>query len=106
MTDNGENPAEDSAWSDSIDEQTATEILQAGTVAPRSESDLTYLPIPRQAGEYSVKRKTVLPICLFFATCLSTFWVGVSLWNPNFFEPFYRAISDPAAQQGSLLEIR
>lgn len=37
------------------------------------------------------KRRTVLPIVLFFLTCISTFWVGASLWNPNFFEPIYNA---------------
>ncbi len=28
------------------------------------------------------KRKTVLPAVLFVLTCLSTFWVGISLWSP------------------------
>ena len=106
MKDDGENSTEDSAWGDLRDQQTAMEILQSGRIAQGMDSDLTYLPISEPAGDYSVKRRTALPICLFFATCLSTFWVGVSLWNPNFFEPFYRAISNPAAQQGSLLEIR
>ena len=106
MKDSREKPPEDSAWRDLKDEQTATQVLQSREGAPGSESDLTYLPISKPDGQYSVKRKTVLPICLFIATCLSTFWVGVSLWNPNFFEPFYRAISNPTAQEGSLLEIR
>ena len=106
MKDSREKPPEDSAWRDLKDEQTATQVLQSREGAPGSESALTYLPISKPDGQYSVKRKTVLPICLFIATCLSTFWVGVSLWNPNFFEPFYRAISNPTAQEGSLLEIR
>ncbi len=106
MKDRREKPPEDSAWRDLKDEQTATQVLQSREGAPGSESDLTYCPISKPDGQYSVKRKTVLPICLFIATCLSTFWVGVSLWNPNFFEPFYRAISNPTAQEGSLLEIR
>ena len=80
--------------------------MQPAEPALVAETDLDYVPISRTAAQNSVKRKTVLPICLFFATCLSTFWVGVSLWNPNFFEPFYRAISNPGVQQGSLLEIR
>ena len=106
MKDSSENPTEDSAWSNSKEEQTATEVLQPAEPALVAETDLDYVPISRTAAQSSVKRKTVLPICLFFATCLSTFWVGVSLWNPNFFEPFYRAISNPGVQQGSLLEIR
>jgi len=28
------------------------------------------------------QRKTLLPLLLFFATCASTFWVGVSKWSP------------------------
>lgn len=106
MKETGENPSEGAAWGGSKDEQTVTEFLQSSDVAPASDGDLTYLPIPGPVGKYSVKRKTVLPICLFIATCLSTFWVGVSLWNPNFFEPFYRVISNSGAQEGSLLEIR
>ena len=106
MKDSGENPTKDSAWSNSEEEQTATEVLQQTETALAAETDLDYVPISRTAAQDSVKRKTVLPICLFFATCVSTFWVGVSLWNPNFFEPFYRAISGQGVQQGSLLEIR
>lgn len=60
---------------------------------PSTHGELSY--------EYPGKRMTVLPICLFIATCFSTFWVGISLWNPNFFEPFYNAV-----MFGSLLEIR
>lgn len=30
------------------------------------------------------KRRVALPIFLFFATCLSTFWVGASHWVPEF----------------------
>ena len=56
---------------------------------------------------YKVKRRTVLPIFLFFATCISTFWVGVSLWNPNFLEPFNNALRQPhSPYYGSLLEFR
>jgi hypothetical protein len=51
--------------------------------------------------EYPGKRMTALPTFLFFATCFSTFWVGISLWNPNFYEPIYRAF-----QSQSLVEIR
>lgn len=31
---------------------------------------------------HRIKRRTVLPLILFFATCLSTFWVGVTHWQP------------------------
>ena len=47
------------------------------------------------------KRWTVLPIVLFFLTCLSTFWVGVSLWNPDFITPIYEAFVNK-----SLIEFR
>ncbi len=33
------------------------------------------------------QRRTVLPLVLFVLTCISTFWVGVTLWNPNFLMP-------------------
>lgn len=45
-------------------------------------------------GYLMPKRRTVLPIVLFLLTCASTFWVGVSLWNPNIFEPLYTAFVD------------
>lgn len=37
-----------------------------------------------------VRRKRVLPAILFLATCLSTFWVGISKWNP--LSPFQESI--------------
>ena len=39
-------------------------------------------------GYLMPKRRTVLPLILFFLTCVSTFWVGITLWNPNFMIPF------------------
>lgn len=37
-------------------------------------------------GDYGVwperKRRTILPIILFFLTCASTFWVGLAKWSP------------------------
>ncbi len=38
------------------------------------------------------RRKTVLPLLLFMATCLSTFFVGASKWSPV--GPFFKAIID------------
>ena len=38
------------------------------------------------------RRKTVLPLMLFLATCLSTFFVGASKWSPV--GPFFKAIVD------------
>lgn len=38
------------------------------------------------------RRKTVLPLLLFLATCLSTFFVGASKWSPV--GPFFKAIID------------
>ena len=39
-------------------------------------SDLQSAPPVRQ-------RRTLLPILLFLATCLSTFWVGCTEWEPT-----------------------
>ena len=38
------------------------------------------------------RRKTVLPLLLFMATCLSTFFVGAAKWSPV--GPFFKAIVD------------
>jgi Zn-dependent protease len=40
-----------------------------------SDEDLGYVP----------RRRRVLPILLFIATCLSTFWVGAANWKPQQF---------------------
>jgi Zn-dependent protease len=40
-----------------------------------SEEDLGYVP----------RRRRVLPILLFIATCLSTYWVGAANWKPQQF---------------------
>lgn len=47
------------------------------------------------------RRRTVLPAVLFLLTCASTFWVGVSHWDLNFFDPVMNAIGT-----GSLVEFR
>ena len=52
--------------------------------------------------EYSYpvrKRKKVLPAVLFALTCLSTFWVGITLWSP--FDPITTALAN-----GNLMNIR
>jgi hypothetical protein len=46
-------------------------------------------------------RKTVLPIVLFFLTCMSTFWVGMLLWDPSIPGATVRAILNQ-----NLLELR
>ena len=45
------------------------------------------------------RRLTALPICLFVATCVSTFWVGISLWSP--IQPWLDSL-----ESGSLMNIR
>jgi Zn-dependent protease len=55
-----------------------TETLRGPSPAPLqelNESDLRSLP-PRRVG---------LPLVLFIATCLSTFWVGAANWRPDAF---------------------
>ncbi len=37
-----------------------------------------------------VRRRVVLPVVLFVLTCLSTFWVGVTQWNP--IAPFFEVV--------------
>lgn len=84
------------------------------SLASGSAESIDSIAVPELAYEYPGKRMTVLPIFLFIATCVSTFWVGVSLWNPSFFDPFYNALWPPDAlwapnrspYYGSLLEFR
>ena len=45
--------------------------------APRTSPLPSTSPTPHRS-----QRRTVLPLILFFATCLSTFWVGVTHWQP------------------------
>lgn len=58
-------------------------------------------PPPRDSPDWPVRRRTRLPLLLFIATCCSTFWVGVTGWEPNFLEPWNQVV-----QSGSLLQIR
>ena len=44
---------------------------------PRTWPGTSTSPTPHR-----IRRRTVLPLILFFATCLSTFWVGVTHWQP------------------------
>lgn len=46
-------------------------------------------------------RKTILPIVLFFLTCISTFWVGMLLWDPSLPGATLRAIGNQ-----NMLELR
>ena len=39
-------------------------------------------PVTSSPTPHRIRRRTVLPLILFFATCLSTFWVGVTHWQP------------------------
>lgn len=52
-------------------------------------------------GHLMPKRRKVLPLALFVLTCLSTFWVGISLWSPDIFSPVLEAY-----RTGSLIEFR
>ena len=45
--------------------------------APRTSPMTSTSPTPHR-----IRRRTVLPLIRFFATCLSTFWVGVTHWQP------------------------
>jgi hypothetical protein len=74
------------------------------SVLTEAEAPETEEAYPEMEFEYPGKRRTVLPIFLFLATCLSTFWVGVSLWNPNVFDIFVLGYN--ALMSQSMLEIR
>src|SRR3954470_22597037 len=45
--------------------------------------DWSQLPELRESHLGSPRRRVTLPIILFVATCLSTFWVGAANWRPN-----------------------
>lgn len=67
----------------------------------RYDEDLHFAYLNQPRDVFAPKRKRWLPAILFLLTCMSTFWVGMSLWNPNFLEPIFSAI-----EQQSLLEFR
>lgn len=47
------------------------------------DEELAHLPELRVSDLHGIRRRRLgLPLCLFLATCLSTFWVGVANWNP------------------------
>ena len=52
------------------------------------DPSVTHLPELRVSDlHFRPQRRTLLPILLFLATCVSTFWVGVTHWDPV--EPRY-----------------
>ena len=68
--------------------------------SPRSEN--RYSGVARGAktgGKEPYKRRYKIPILLFIATCLSTFWVGITHWQPLQYASY-------AFDQGSLMQIR
>jgi hypothetical protein len=88
----GEHPAE----AESITDENSTS--RAATLEYKSwDGSPEY---PQYEYPYPIrKRKTVLPAVLFVLTCLSTFWVGISLWSP--LSPL-----TTAAMNGNLMNIR
>lgn len=69
-------------------------------------SDIQAMHDDRSSFDYSViqrpqPRRVRLPIILFLLTCISTFWVGVAQWSPNFLMLFWEALSS-----GSLMNFR
>ncbi len=50
---------------------------------PFHDPAVTYLPELKVSDlHFRPQRRTLLPIVLFLATCASTFWVGVTEWQP------------------------
>ncbi len=52
---------------------------------PKALRPRTRLPELRQSDLGLPRRRVVLPIVLFIATCLSTFWVGAARWRPELY---------------------
>ncbi len=80
--------------------------MSAATAADRAYLHAADLGDPGHDGPYvaeqvyrAPRRMTLLPLLLFLATCVSTFWVGIAYWNPT--GPL--AIS---ASTGSLMNVR
>jgi len=57
--------------------------IEAGAGGAAEAAGVVHLPELRAADLRSVpRRKRLLPLLLFLATCLSTFWVGATNWMP------------------------
>src|SRR5437773_9712150 len=65
-------------------------------VAPASSQAPHNVPAPRDWSSLpelqeshlrpALRRRLLLPVVLFVATCASTFWVGAAHWRPQSFE--------------------
>jgi Zn-dependent protease len=85
--------AESSAAAESSDQpltpavQTTPQMQMQKQVRNQSDSPqdpaLAYLPELKVSDlHFRPQRRTLLPIVLFLATCVSTFWVGAAEWQP------------------------
>ena len=64
----------------------ANRPLAPGTGSIDTFSDPSYAHLPELKVSdlhFRPQRKRLLPLGLFIATCLSTFWVGAARWNPS-----------------------
>jgi hypothetical protein len=62
--------------------------MPAGPEDPFNDPAVSHLPELKVSDlHFRPQRRTLLPILLFLATCASTFWVGVTHWEP--LEPQY-----------------
>src|SRR6478736_6732035 len=78
-------------------ESARTDGAGSDKLAGKPSTHLTATPVAKTAGNQSWssypelhesdlrrhRRRVVLPIVLFVATCLSTFWVGAANWRPQ-----------------------
>ncbi|MEM9187140.1 MAG: site-2 protease family protein [Planctomycetota bacterium] len=69
--------------------------VEIGAELRASDVDSAYRA--QQAGQPRLERNVRLPLVLFLATCLSTFWVGCADWNPGLYmrstAEMWRAVS-------------
>lgn len=77
-------PGADSAPSNGPENLAARSKTAAPTSMPR---EWTSLPELKRSNLRSPRRRLALPVVLFIATCLSTFWVGCTNWRPQLVEP-------------------
>ena len=65
-------------------------VTENGALEPFDDPALSHLPELKLSDlHFRPQRRTLLPIVLFLATCVSTFWVGSTKWQP--LEPRYIA---------------
>jgi len=72
-------PSPQEAYSDPL----SARIVEQDLYDAFDDPEFAHLPELRVSDlHFRPQRRKALPFILFFATCLSTFWVGAASWNP------------------------